>query len=555
MIDPVLMVVEYGGYISIIKLIVFLLLFFPSWALINWTYKDAQAIEADEILWTSLELGIIVITLLVWFLVPMYAIGLACYLIGVGTCGIAYVKYRNARVLDFDRILTIDHIKSLISNDPEEDATQVSFIFITSNKNDVPRPEARTPDFFGYRAAYDIIVEAQKHRAETISFSPDAENYKVVYQVDGSPIPQAALPKEQMEYFIRFVKQLGGLNEKERRKPQKGSFYTRKGKNTTEWEVKTAGSTAGEQISIRKASRDSILKLSEMGLTSKQVEFFDSFRDSKQGIFIISGPKGSGLTSTFYSILRSHDAYINNIFTLEKEITGVLPSVTQQLYSLSDTALGTYASKLEQLFRMGPDIVGVPECQDPETAKSICEAAETGKLVYVVIQADSAIQALGRWLKLVGDRRSAVDHLIGIGSQRLLRKLCEECKQGYAPNQDILKKFNLPADKAKVLYRPGKVVYDKRGKESTCEDCHGTGFVGRTGIFETVALNDQLKQAVLTCKTLQEMGAQFRRAKMIYLQEQALRKVIAGGTAINEMVRMLTPSKNGKPKPKKTKAS
>ncbi len=551
MLDPMLMLVEYGGYISIIKLLVFLLLFFPAWLMVNWIHKDAKAVEADAVLWTSVLVGIIGSMALLWFLIPMYAIGAACFPLFAGGAGLAYVKHRNARVLDFDRVLTIDHIKSLISGQGEEADGLEGFGFITANKNEVPRPEARTPDFFGYRAAYDILLDGINHRAEVIMFAPSQDTYKVTYQIDGSPSAQPDQAKDQMEYFVRFAKQLGGLDIKERRKPQKGGFKTQQGKTTIEWEIRTAGSTAGEQINIKKASKRDVIRLNELGLTKKQEETFSSLAQIKQGIFLVSGPKASGVTSTLYSLLRNLDAYVNNIYTLEKEITGSVPSVTQETYSLSDTASTTYASKLEQACRMGPDIVGVAECIDADTAKTICNAAAEGKMVYVVLEGDSVLQILGRWLKLVGDRQTAVEHLIGISNQRLLRKLCEECKQGYAPNQDVLKKFNLPADKAKVLYRPGKVIYDKRGKESMCEDCYGTGFMGRIGVFETISLNDELKRVILKSKTLQEMGGQFRRAKMAYLQEQALRKVMAGATAINEMVRVLTPPKKKTRKAKK----
>lgn len=547
MTDPVLMLVEYGGYLSIVKLCSFLL-FFPSWALINWTYKDAKSIDANEVMWTAIMLGTLVVTVLLWFMVPIYTVGLVLYLVGMLGTGLAYVKYRNARVLDFDKVLTVEHIKAVLTQSDQEDEGQENFTFITANKNEVPRPKPRTPDFFGYRAAYDILLEALKQRAESITFVPGPETFKATYQIDGASVPQADQPKEQMEYFVRFVKQVGGLNEKERRKPQKGLFKTRQGKETVEWQITTAGSTAGEQVRIEKVTKEQAMRLSELGLTSKQTEMWHGLRECRGGVYIISGPRASGLTSSFYSLLSNHDAYMNSIHTLEKEITGQLPSITQEHYSLSDTASVTYAQKLEKLFRMEPDVVGVAECVDTETAKSICEAARTGKLVYVIIEADSALQALGRWLKLVGDRKTAVEHMVGLSNQRLLRKLCPECKQGYAPNQDILKKFNLPADKAKVLYRPGKVVFDKRGKESACADCHSTGFVGRTGVYETITLNSELSRVILTCKTLQDMGIQFRRAKMVFLQEQALRKVLAGETAINEMVRVLTPAKKAKAK-------
>ncbi len=542
MFDSILLLVELGGYLSTTKMVIFLALFYPSWLLIQWMHKDADAVGGNATMWVSITLGIVVVMTLVWFVVPLYIVGVLCYAASMLGVSLAYVKDRNARVLDFDRILTVAHIKSFISSTHDEVEGMDSFLFITVNKNDVPRPEARTPDFFGYRVAYDVLTEAIARRAEFITLAPSGENYKIAFQIDGTSVPQPEQPKEQIDFFLRFAKHLGGLDVKERRKPQKGIFYTRRGKDTIDWEIKTAGSTAGEQVRIRKVSQEAIIRLAELGFTPKQLQSLEDVKNVNEGIILVTGPKSSGVTSTFYSILREHDAYTNNIYTFEKEITSALPSVTQQVFSLSDTGSSSYAKKLQQLFRMGPDIVGVAECADPETAQVICAAAQDGgKVTYVVVQADSVLQALGRWLKLVGDRKVAMAHLNGIMNQRLLRQLCDECKQGYTPNQDILKKFNLPADKAKVLYRPGKMVYDKRGKESTCPQCFGTGFVGRTGAYEMITFNDELRRVVLKSKTLQDMGNQFRRAKMAHLQEQALRKVMAGTTAINEMVRVLTP--------------
>ena len=138
--------------------------------------------------------------------------------------------------------------------------------------------------------------------------------------------------------------------------------------------------------------------------------------------------------------------------------------------------------------------------------------------------------------------RSA-ETLLGISNQRLIRILCEECKQAYAPDKELFRKFNIAAEKTKVLYRAGKVQYDKHGKPLTCEHCQGTGYFGRTGVFELITINDELRKVLMKSKSLPEIGTQFRRAKMLYLQEQALRKVIAGKMAINEMIRVLSASK------------
>ena len=366
----------------------------------------------------------------------------------------------------------------------------------------------------------------------------------MTYSIDGTADETAGPCRgTRWSIFCTSAKEVAGLDSKEKRKPQKGKFRARQGKENTDWEVMTAGSTAGEQLRLTRITKESALRIPDLGLAPDQVEQMEKFRQIEQGLFLITGPKKSGATTTMYALVRNHDAFLNSINTIEKQPSGSLLNVTQTVYTLTDTGTTTYAKKLQTLVRMGPNIVGIGECEDAETAKVASAAANDGKIVYVVMEADSVLQALGKWLKMVEDRKLVAQTLLGISNQRLFRKLCETCKQGYAPNKELLKKFNLPAEKAKVLYRPGKEVFDKRGKPSTCGTCQGTGFVGRTGVFEAIFFDDELRKAIRTVKQLPELGMQFRRAKMLYLQEQALRKAIAGTTAINEMLRVLAPAK------------
>jgi type II secretory ATPase GspE/PulE/Tfp pilus assembly ATPase PilB-like protein len=543
MTSSLLMAVEYGGYVSIVKLVLFLACYFPWLLLLGWAHKDAKAVNTNVPLWVGMLLGAGALGILIWWLIPLFVVGLLAYAVAVGGAALAYVKHRNTRVLDFDKVLTIDHIKSVISKSDKLDAMQ-NFMFITANNNEVPPPEPRTPTFFGYRTAYDLLTDAMWRRTSTISFSPKGETYEVVYNIDGAAMKQPPLQREQMEYLIHFIKEVSGLDAKEKRKPQKGKFRTRQVKVNSDWEVQTAGSTAGEQVRLKHVTKENALRLSDLGLVQDQLEQLDLFKQRKQGLFLVTGPKKCGVTMTMYSLIRNHDAFLNNINTLEKQPTGQLLNVTQAVFSLTDTGTSTYAKKLQSIARMGADIIGVGECEDAETAKIASAAAKDGKIVYIVMESNSVLQALGKWLKMVEDRRLVAETLVGISNQRLLRKLCETCKQGYAPNKELLKKFNLPSEKAKVLFRPGKEVFDKRGKPSTCPDCQGTGFIGRTGVFEMIVLDDELRKAVKTVKQLPELGAQFRRAKMLYMQEQGLRKVIAGTTAINEMLRVLAPAKS-----------
>ena len=535
--------IEFGGYISIIKLLGYMILFFAWLPLVSWVHNDAKTVETNDVFWTGITLGAGAAGAIIWLLIPIYIVGMLFYLIAVGAISLAYVKHRNARVLDFDKVLTVDHIKNLFVSKEKKLEALKSFTFVTANKNEVPVPEPRTPDFFGYKTAYEILNDAIWRRASSIVFSPTAQDYQVAYNVDGTSIKQPSIARDQMGYFIRFVKEVANLDTKEKRKPQKGKFKIRQKKDDTSWEVMTAGSTAGEQVRLKPITQETISRLSEIGLMPEQEEVLTQFSQIKQGVFIVSGPRKNGITTTLYAFLRNHDAFINSVNTLERQPSGVLPNITQNIFNLTDTGTTTFAKKLQTVVRMGPDIIGVADCEDAETAQVACAAARDGKLVYITINADSVIQALGKWLKYVGNKSVVAETLLGISNQRLIRILCEECKQAYAPDKELFRKFNIAAEKTKVLYRASKVQYDKHGKPLTCEHCQGTGYFGRTGVFELITINDELRKVLMKSKSLPEIGTQFRRAKMLYLQEQALRKVIAGKMAINEMIRVLSASK------------
>ncbi len=541
--------IGYGGYISIIKLLTFSVLFFAWLPVLSWVHQDAKAAETKAVFWTGIVLAAGVVGALIWLVMPIFIVGMLFYTIAVGATSLTYVKHRNARVLDFDRVLTVEHIKSLLVSKEKKLEALKSFLFITANNNEVPVPEPRTPDFFGYKTAYEILTDAIWRRADSIMFSPTPQDYNIAYSVDGAVLKQPSIAKDQMKYFIRFVKHLADLDTEEKRKPQKGTFKICRHEEDAEWEVTTAGSTAGEQVRLKQITQAKIARLTDIGLMPEQYEQLNKFQEIQQGVFIITGPPKSGVTTTLYALLRNHDAFINNINTLERQPSRQLPNITQNVFTLSDTGTTTFARKLQAVVRMGPDIVGVADCEDAGTAQVACAAAKDRKLMYVTLKADSVIQALSKWLRLVGDRNIAAETLLGISNQRVLRILCDECKQAYTPNKELFKKFNISAEKTKVLYRAGKVLIDKHGKSSTCDNCQGTGFFGRTGVFEIITINDELRKVIKQSKSLSEIATQFRRAKMLYLQEQALRKVISGKTAINEMIRALTTSKAKQSKP------
>ncbi len=217
--DLLLAAIGYGGYISIFKFIIFMIMFFAWIPLLTWVFQDAKLIETKEVFWTAIILGTGAIGIIIWLLIPVFIAGMLLYLIAVGGAALAYVKHRNSLVLDFDKVLTADHIKNLFESKEKKIASLKNYTFITANKNEIPVPEPRTPDFFGFKISYEILSDALWRRASSIAFSPTTKDYNIAYYVDGSVLKQPSIGKEQMNYFIRFVKNLADLDIKEKRKP------------------------------------------------------------------------------------------------------------------------------------------------------------------------------------------------------------------------------------------------------------------------------------------------------------------------------------------------
>lgn len=532
--------VNYGGYVSPWKLILMMAAFFVWLLLVRWVYLDTLAVRTNTISWTLILISSGLAALSLWLLIPVFFIGLLLYLIVVSGAGMAYITHRNTQVSDFERVMTGEHLKNLFTN-PHKKIEQAShgISYITGNGNEVPLPEPKSEEMEGFIITCELIDDAVWNRADVIRLIPQKDEYAVVYEIDGVATKQEPKTQEEVGFLIYYTKQLASLEIQEKRKPQRGKFKAvlPEGEHT-QWEVNTSGSTAGEQVRIERVSELVSRKIEELGLNENQFESIRSLREIKSGLIIISGTKRSGLTSTLYTLLGNHDPFMNNINTLEKNPAGELHNITQFKYSLSDTGTEPYSRRLQSVFRKGPEIVGVGDCEDAQTALlASSAAANDGRIVYVLMESASISEAMTKWLKWVKDPNLIADSLVAVINQRLIRKICDECRMPYKPNPGIFKKFNIPPDEDSTFYRAGEIEYDKHGKPIVCEHCQGTGFYGRVGLFETIRIDDELRKIIRKAKSAQDYVAAFRRAGMLYIQEQSIKKVSTGETCINEVIR------------------
>ncbi len=539
--STILAEISFSGYISLVKFLPFIGCFYLWLLLINWVYFDTKAVQTKTLYWLTILTISGSVALLVWMFVPIYVIGLLLFLIIAGTSTLLYIMHRNAMVADFEKVLTIEHFKGMFSNEKKKiEKIARGFNFITANGNPVEIPQPKSKESYGFQVACTLLDDAIWRRVTQIKMMPSTEQYSVMYEIDGVTTQRDPLPIDNVGYLIYFLKHLADLNVDEKRKPQKGKFKIEKGNKKVAWSVQTAGSTAGEQILIEKDEEYNQMDLAAVGFPSEQITELRKLRDYSKGLFIVAGTRGSGLTTAFYALLKNHDPFLFSIHTIERRPAGLINSISQNNYDPVQSKGQTYTQKLQTMVRMGLDIVGVGDCDDPDTARLVCEISKN-KLVYVSIEAENSVAALAKWMQLVPDKKLALGNIIGLASTRMIRTLCDGCKEEYEPNPDLLKKLNIPVGKVKVMSRPGETQYTRGGKPILCEKCQGAGYYGRTAVIECFIVNEKTLQELLAAEAIKETAAVLRRNGMKFVPERITEKLAEGITSVNEMVRVLKP--------------
>jgi type II secretory ATPase GspE/PulE/Tfp pilus assembly ATPase PilB-like protein len=230
---------------------------------------------------------------------------------------------------------------------------------------------------------------------------------------------------------------------------------------------------------------------------------------------------------------------MNNIYALERRKLVDLDNVTQNVYEGANSDVN-FARMLQTILRREPDIVLVDNCEDRETARIASRAAAEDRKIYMGIQAKDCFDALSKYVALLEDHAMAAKALIGVTNQRLMRVLCKDCREAFVPDEATLKKLNLPAEKIERFYRPpSDQKLDRKGKPVLCATCQGTGYVGRVGVFEVMAVDPAVAALIAEGAPMNRIKAQCRKNKMYYLQEEGLLKVIDGTTSMNEVLRCL----------------
>ncbi len=537
----------YFNPLKMVTVLVLLLL----WALAaEWADKDTNLVKTKREQWNMIVLAGGVVGFLVLIVPPwqgvLFFAGIVTWLAFAGGGLLAYLLHRNGRVVPEARVMTSGHFKRLLSGDPSKKAASKDKgqqVRITDHSGEFVGLPSDPDQRLDYEVAQDFLYDALWRRASDVDLLVGKDACRVVYRIDGvakeRPEP---VSMEDAERLVRYLKQLAGLNTEEIRRPQTGKIKAALLAHVGDigpTEVHTSGSTAGERLRLKTETGVDLLRTKELGLPAPRMEALRGLLERPSGMVLCSAPPKHGLTTSLYAILRGHDAYIQNIHTLERRLTLDLDNITQRVYDGTNDDVN-YARMLQSVLRREPDVVMVSECEDHDTAAIAGRAAGEDRKIYMGITAQDCFDALSKYLRLLDDNAAASKALIGVINQRLIRLLCTECREAFKPDPTTLKKLNLPVDKIDRFHRPPtEPLVDKKGREIICPNCQGSGYVKRTGVFEMLVVDEGVAALIAEGASINRIKSQCRKNKMYYLQEEALLKVIDGTTSMQEVLRCL----------------
>lgn len=431
------------------------------------------------------------------------------------------------------------------------------------DKSLVAVPDAGTPEYDLRVAAENVVLRAQAARASQIDFDPAGNTYRVAFLVDGvrvpavlhdpvppkdgvpPPPPPGVMAGPEAAKVIDFWRGAAKLDLAERRKKQSADVIIERGTQRSKIRVSAIGAQGGLRATMLFDPEGSVRrKFDGLGLIESQAKEMRALVEDGKGIVLLAAPPDQGRTTTLYTVVKMHDAYTSNVQTVEIDVQDSIEGVRQNIFDpFADGA--EFSTTVRSMLRRDPNVLGVAEVPDANTAKEICRADAERTRVYACLKADGALQAIAQWYKLAGDPETAVKNLRGAVAQKLIRKLCTNCRVAYQPSPDMLRKFGLPPDKIKQLFKKGGQVLVKN-KPETCPACGGIGFVGLEGCFEVYPIGDA-ERTLIKAGNLQGLRQEFRKKQLPDIQQAALRKALDGTTSIEELVRVTSDQEQAKP--------
>ncbi|OGK13004.1 hypothetical protein A3A93_04055 [Candidatus Roizmanbacteria bacterium RIFCSPLOWO2_01_FULL_38_12] len=381
-----------------------------------------------------------------------------------------------------------------------------------------------------------IVEFGIKNRASDIHIEPEELKTRVRYRIDGILTEKLTLPRSIHDSLVSRVKILGGMKIDEKRIPQDGRFNYKLKHDEIDLRLSSLPTVNGEKMVMRLLHKTGGLpQLNELGLDGVQLNKFETGIAKSYGIVLVTGPTGSGKTTTLYSVLGNLNTKSVNIVTLEDPVEYQIEGINQ--VQINSQAGLTFATGLKSFLRQDPNIILVGEIRDKETTQLAIQAALTGHLVFSTLHTNDAATAIPRLIDLGGEPFLIASVLNLSMGQRIVRKVCQNCKEFYTPTPEVQKSIK---DELGNLfpkqYQDGQPLRLARGRG--CEECNHSGYMGRIGIFEILNITTGINNLVLKEASARDITAQAVKEGMILMKQDGFLKALVGVTTLEEIMRV-----------------
>ena len=371
-----------------------------------------------------------------------------------------------------------------------------------------------------------LLEQAIRQRASDVHIEALESKVRVRYRIDGALYEKMVYDNSLLPAISTRIKIMGGMDISEKRKPQDGRMTIMVDRQEYDIRISSVPTVHGEKIVMRMSSKLSLTKnKKELGLAPDELKRFDHMLSAPYGIIFVTGPTGSGKSTTLYTALSELNKEAVNIVTVEDPVEADIEGINQ--IQVNNKVNLTFASALRSILRQDPDIIMIGEIRDRETAGIAVQASITGHLVVSTLHTNNAAGTLNRMADMGVERYLIADSVVGVIAQRLVRKLCPHCRKKRLATEEEKRLLKQDTYKEMEIYEP-----------TGCDLCNHTGYFGRTGVFEIMEVNEEIRDLIAEGGSSEELENAAKRAGMCTLHENGIRYVLEGITSIEEMLKV-----------------